>query len=42
MTRYLTVTPAASRCLCAAEPLLQEACWHHAVPHLDPRYLSAL
>ena len=43
MTRLLTVTPVASRCLCVAEPLLQEVtAVTHVVPHLNPRYLSVI
>ena len=43
MTRLLTVTPEASRCLCVAEPLFEEVtAVTHVVPHLNPRYLSAI
>ena len=36
-TRYLTATPAARWCLCAAEPLLQEVCPSHAGTSLSLR-----
>ena len=43
MTRLLTVTPVASRCLCVAESLSEEVtAATHAVPHLNPRYLSLI
>ena len=43
MTRLLTVTPVARLDLCAAEPLFEEVtAVTHAVPHCDPRYLSAI